>query len=48
MVRFSKLNTRLALAGVSNTRLSQEQQNAIENLAKNFSKKKLGKGFRIY
>ena len=40
-------NKRLAPAG-SDTHLSQEQQNAIENLAKNFSKKKLGKGFRIY
>ena len=32
----------------SDKQLNQQQQNAIESLAKNLSKKRLGKGLRIY
>ena len=47
IITYTPIERNKPLTG-SDKQLNQQQQNAIESLAKNLSKKKLGKGLRIY
>ena len=48
VITYTHADTNKPLTVGINSQLNQQQQNAIESLAKNLSKKKLGKGLRIY
>ena len=48
VITYTPTDTNKPLTAGINSQLNQQQQNAIESLAKNLSKKRLGKGLRIY
>ena len=48
VITYTPTETNKPSTAGTNSQLNQQQQNAIESLAKNLSKKRLGKGLRIY